>query len=43
MPVIGYEMGPLEATGGVKFDILGVATLDKVRGWSNTMRSGRVG
>jgi DNA polymerase-3 subunit alpha len=43
LPVIAIEMADAEAMGWTKMDILGVAAYDKIGGWSNTMRTGRVG
>jgi DNA polymerase-3 subunit alpha len=42
-PIVGYEMADVEAAGGVKFDLLGVAALDKVMGAMNTVRTLKVG
>lgn len=38
--ICGMEMNDLEAAGHVKYDILGVAMLDKVRGWVDLMYYG---
>lgn len=38
--IAGMEMNDLEAMGHVKFDILGIAVLDKVRGCLNLLRTG---
>lgn len=38
--ICGMEMNDLEAAGHVKYDILGVAMLDKVKGWVELMEFG---
>ena len=38
--IAGMEMNDLEAMGHVKFDILGIAVLDKVKGCLNLLRTG---
>lgn len=40
--IAGMEMGDLEAMGHVKFDILGVAVLDKLMGFQSLMRTGKI-
>lgn len=40
--VAGLEMNDLEAMGHVKFDILGVAALDKVMGATSIVKTGRI-
>lgn len=40
--VAGYEMGALEKTGHVKFDILGVRMLDKIMGVQELLMTGRI-
>lgn len=41
--IAGMEMNDLEAMGHVKFDILGVAVLDKLMGFKSLMRTGKIG
>ena len=41
--VAGFEMNDLEAIGFVKFDVLGLAALDKISGACRTARTGVVG
>lgn len=41
--VVGMEMADVEALGGVKLDVLGVATYDKCMATVNCIRTGRVG
>lgn len=41
-PIAGLEMGDLEAIGMVKFDILGLALLDKVMGVSSILQKGHI-
>jgi DNA polymerase III alpha subunit len=38
--ICGMEMNDLESAGHVKYDILGVAMLDKVKGWVELMEFG---
>lgn len=40
--IAGMEMNDLEALGYVKFDILGVATLDKISGVQSLLRTGQI-
>ena len=39
-PICGLEMSDLESMGFVKFDILGVAALDKIMGVADSLRKG---
>lgn len=41
-PVAGFEMGPLEAVGGLKLDILGLVALDKLMGVSQDLEFGEI-
>ena len=41
--ICGLEMGDLESMGLVKFDILGVAALDKIMGVSQLLRGNKIG
>lgn len=40
--ICGMEMNDLEAMGHIKFDILGVAALDKIHGVLNLLRTGKL-
>ena len=40
--IAGMEMGDLESMGHVKFDILGVAMLDKIHGVQNIIKTGEL-
>jgi DNA polymerase-3 subunit alpha len=40
--VAGFEMNDLEAIGLIKFDVLGVAVLDKMMGVANLLENGVV-
>ena len=42
-PICGLEMGDLEEIGFVKFDILGVAALDKIMGVGQLLRGDKIG
>jgi len=42
VPIAGLEMNDLEASGGLKFDALGVAILDKVMGVANILELGDI-
>ena len=41
-PIAGMEMNDLEYLGIIKFDVLGIAMLDKVMNISNTLRYGEL-
>ena len=40
--IAGMEMGDLESMGHVKFDILGIAMLDKIHGVQNLVTTGEL-
>lgn len=40
--IVDIELGPLEASGGMKLDVLGVAMLDKLEGIRNLAKTGRL-